>query len=154
MVNLRYFSDFGGLCDSLMNFCHKITFFKKKKKKINSISWNFFITTHYHYSTFVLSHILMLIFFFDFFPQKKSGRQFFQGHSLISLLHISLLAQIICFKIGWLGKKLQSFLYFYLLFKGNPHLHVYIYVYKINIIYLILHIGISCRLSMTHQVSD
>ena len=31
MVNLRYFSDFGGLCDSLMNFCHKITFFLKKK---------------------------------------------------------------------------------------------------------------------------
>ena len=34
MVNLRYFSDFGGLCDSLMNFCHKITFFFKKKELI------------------------------------------------------------------------------------------------------------------------
>ena len=127
---MRYFSDFGGLCDSLMNFCHKITFFLKKRIN-NSISWNFFITTHYHYSTFVLSHILMLIFFLIFFPQKKSGRQFFQGHSLISLLHISLLAQIICFKIGWLGKKLQSHFYFSsLLFEGNPHLHIYICIYN------------------------
>ena len=150
---MRYFSDFGGLCDSLMNFCHKITFFLKKRIN-NSISWNFFITTHYHYSTFVLSHILMLIFFWFFFPKKNLAANFFRGIlSFLSYIYHCWLKSYVSKLADW-EKSCNHISILAHFCSKEIRIYIYIYVYTINIIYLILHIGISCRLSMTHQVSD
>ena len=94
-------------------------------------------------------------FFFDFFSPKKIWPPIFSG----AFSHFSPTYIIVgsnhMFQNWLIGKKVAIiFIFLSFVQRKSAFTCIYIYVYTINMIYLILHIGISCRLSMTHQVSD
>ena len=94
-------------------------------------------------------------FFFDFFsPKKNLAANFFRGIlSFLSYIYHCWLKSYVSKLADW-EKSCNHISILAHFCSKEIRIYIYIYVYTINIIYLILHIGISCRLSMTHQVSD